>query len=115
MGKHGGITGAKVGINIFQPSCELDVSGTGKFTNLNVSTITLSSTTADSILFNLVAKTEELKKDFIMETSGLDAFPEGLPVAKITDVTPGNNGLFQDVHGEALFQLSNGPLLFVIQ
>lgn len=63
---------------------------------------------------NLISHTDRVEVGTVVVTSGLDAFPEGLPVGKITRAERGAHSLFQDVEARLLFDPTQSPTIFII-
>jgi rod shape-determining protein MreC len=63
---------------------------------------------------DLVTHEEEIKKDDLIVTSGLDGLAESLVVGKISEVSSDSAGLFKEITGRPLFDLSLGSGVFVI-
>lgn len=63
---------------------------------------------------DLITHEEEVKEGGIIVTSGLDGLKESLLVGRISQAGTGNGGLFKEVTGKPLFDLSLGSELFVI-
>lgn len=63
---------------------------------------------------DLITHKEEVKEGSIIVASGLDGLKESLLVGRISQVGTGSSGLFKEVTGKPLFDLSLGSELFVI-
>lgn len=66
------------------------------------------------IYLNLISKTDEVAVESRVVTSGLDAYPEGLILGRLTSVERGEHSLFKAVTGELYFDPTLSPLVFVI-
>lgn len=68
----------------------------------------------NSFKIDLVTHKEEVEEGVILITSGLDGLKESLLVGRVSKVKSGSGGLFREITGEPLFDLSLGSGVFVI-
>ncbi len=66
------------------------------------------------IALELITNKDPVKEGDLVVTSGLDNFPEGLLVGRVTLVKLQGGDLFKKVDASLLFDLSLGPNLFVL-
>lgn len=78
---------------------------------------TLGSTrgrASGKIILELITNKDPIKEGDLVVTSGLDNFPDGLLVGRVTNVQLEGGNLFKKVEVTLLFDLSLGPNLFIL-
>ena len=69
---------------------------------------------SNRISLNLVSHTEKVTHDSLVVTSGLDVFPDGLAIARVTSIQEGTHSLFQEIEAKSFFSFHESPNVFIL-